>query len=61
MALTRQTTVAATVRLQLTGLRAGLVFGLQLGALAWGAMTLGLASVATAGYPPWSFLSTDSA
>ncbi len=35
-------------RLGIHGARAGLVFGLQLGALMWGAFVLGLASISTA-------------
>jgi len=36
------------VRLRLAGWRAGLGFGLKLGALVWGAVTLGLFSISTA-------------
>lgn len=36
------------VRLNLTGWRAGAVFGLKLGGLAWGSFTLGLLSISTA-------------
>ncbi|MHB1134535.1 MAG: hypothetical protein ACYC4L_19350 [Chloroflexota bacterium] len=39
------------VRLRLSGWRAGLIFGLQLGALTWGALVLGLLSIATADAP----------
>jgi hypothetical protein len=35
-------------RLDLTGWRAGAVFGLELGGLAWGALVLGLYSISTA-------------
>ena len=35
-------------RLGIHGARAGLVFGLQLGAMVWGAFVLGLASISTA-------------
>jgi hypothetical protein len=36
-------------RMDLTGWRAGAVFGLELGGLAWGALVLGLYSISTAG------------
>jgi hypothetical protein len=36
------------VRTGITGLRRGTVFGLKLGALVWGSLALGLASIATA-------------
>jgi len=41
------------VRLGVAGCRPGLMFGLQLGALVWGALVLGLASVTSA---PWALL-----
>ncbi len=37
-------------RLELAGWRAGAVFGLQLGALTWGAFALGLLSISTASH-----------
>jgi hypothetical protein len=37
-----------TTRMGLTGWRAGAVFGLELGGLAWGALVLGLYSISTA-------------
>ena len=36
------------LRLEIRGARAGFSFGLRLGLLAWGALTLGLASISTA-------------
>jgi hypothetical protein len=38
------------IRLKLTGWRAGAIFGLELGGLAWGAFILGLLSISTASF-----------
>ena len=36
------------LRLKITGARRGLIFGLQVGALVWGSVVLGLLSISTA-------------
>ncbi len=39
------------IRLQVVGWRGGVIFGLELGGLMWGAFVLGLLSISTAGAP----------
>jgi hypothetical protein len=39
------------IRLRVAGWRAGVIFGLELGGLMWGAFVLGLLSISTAGVP----------